>query len=164
MQGSFSAALLPGDECGPYTTVHFACFPLWWRLLPCGAYLFQLRSCSCLKLLSVYHCLQVAVIAFDIGPSLFPGALLSLLTATLTFLLGFSSILSPHDPRFNAVLVLASTLPILIFVGWTMPDWNPADWTKTEGNVNLSLMLGWQIWLYSGKKTSSSCFLGIGIS
>lgn len=44
-----------------------------------------------------------------------------------------------------------SQLPSIIYVFWSTPDWDPTIWFATRpGKVNLSLLIAWQIWLYSG--------------
>lgn len=57
-------------------------------------------------------------------------------------------LLSPHS--FNSLLVIASMLPVVIFIAWTVPDWKPRYWIQKDSPTDKSLLVSWQLWLYSG--------------
>ena len=66
-------------------------------------------------------------------------------------------------PRFNAVLIVLSLVPVIIFVFWTMPQWEVKDWQASDSKVRLSPLMAWQILLYSGG-TARQGLAGLGAS
>jgi len=52
--------------------------------------------------------------------------------------------------KWNSVIMVAALLPVTIFVILGIPHISPAEWVRTEGDVNAPLLISWVLWLYSG--------------
>ena len=62
--------------------------------------------------------------------------------------------------KFNSLILVISSVPVIIYVFWGSKNWNPKAWTSTavpEGfRIDYTMFSSWLLWLYSGFFRSES--------